>query len=60
MCEPGYFCSLGATVMSPVEEATYVGAIADYTDLVNQGPCPVGHYCPQGTAYPIPCKAGYY
>ena len=24
------------------------------------GICPAGHECPQGTAMPIPCVAGYY
>lgn len=25
-----------------------------------KGPCPTGHYCPQATAWPIPCIAGQY
>ena len=24
------------------------------------GPCPVGHYCPNGTSYPLGCNAGTY
>lgn len=24
------------------------------------GPCPTGHYCPEGTAYPFPCPIGTY
>ena len=24
------------------------------------GPCPIGHYCPEGTSYPLECPAGTY
>jgi len=24
------------------------------------GPCPVSHFCPEGTGFPLPCLAGTY
>lgn len=24
------------------------------------GPCPVGHYCPEGTSHPLGCEPGTY
>jgi len=28
--------------------------------VVSGGPCPVGHYCPGGTSWPLGCEAGTY
>lgn len=47
-CDAGFYCLLGATVPNnPTEDST-------------GGPCPVGHYCPQGTSLPLGCPAGSY
>lgn len=47
-CDEGFYCLLGATVPNnPTEDST-------------GGPCPVGHYCPQGTSLPLGCPAGSY
>ena len=35
-------------------------AAPPYTDDDSGGRCTVGHYCPQGTADPIPCADGTY
>ena len=43
-CAAGYFCRLGAVDAIP--------------DILSGGYCPVGHYCPEGSALPIPCPIG--
>ena len=45
-CDAGYWCSGGASVKSSANT------------LINVGPCPIGHYCLQGTDTPIPCPIG--
>ena len=30
------------------------------TEDATSGPCPIGHFCPSGTAYPLGCVAGTY
>ena len=46
-CMAGYYCNGSTILPNPVNETT--GDI-----------CPKGHYCPQGSAYPITCDPGYY
>jgi hypothetical protein len=46
----GYFCKTKSTLQAPETED------ADG----NFGPCPVGHYWPQGTAEPVPWPPGTY
>ena len=46
-CTEGYFCESGAADATP-------------TDGVTGDICPTGHYCPNGTALPLPCADGYY
>ncbi|KAJ8397174.1 hypothetical protein AAFF_G00440080 [Aldrovandia affinis] len=47
-CQPGYFCLAGINFMNPDGNiSTGVG-----------GPCPKGHYCPEGTSLPLPCPLG--
>ena len=48
-CAPGYYCREGAATRYPED---------DGTDRF--GPCPAGHYCPQGSDAPIACAAGYF
>ncbi|CAH1797049.1 unnamed protein product [Owenia fusiformis] len=47
-CQEGFWCEGGAA--SRVPNIT--------NDYPNNGPCPVGHYCPEGTPTPIQCPAG--
>ncbi|XP_077045946.1 uncharacterized protein LOC143695621 [Agelaius phoeniceus] len=48
LCSAGYFCHGGATDATPRGTAGFPLS----------GPCPPGHYCPQGTPFPVPCPAG--
>ncbi|XP_070551431.1 multiple epidermal growth factor-like domains protein 6 [Ptychodera flava] len=45
LCMAGYYCNGSTILPNPVNETT--GDI-----------CPQGHYCPQGSAYPIACEPG--
>jgi hypothetical protein len=49
-CAAGYFCKIKSK-LEAAETADTDG---------NFGPCPVGHYCPAGTAEPIKCPPGTY
>lgn len=46
-CSAGYYCSHNASVPAP-------------TDGITGNKCPVGHYCPIGTAQPKLCSPGFY
>lgn len=46
LCAAGYFCKSGASSRYPDGSSTLAG------------PCPVGHYCAEGTEDPTPCPAG--
>lgn len=47
-CFAGFYCLQGATAgNNPTTDAT-------------GGPCPIGHYCPTGTSFPIGCASGTY
>lgn len=52
-CTAGYFCAESSISAQPV--ARDLGATPP-----RWGPCPVGHYCPIGTAYPYKCPIGTY
>jgi hypothetical protein len=54
-CTQGYACIGGADTATPTGTFGFVDYAAS-----NNGPCPVGHYCPYGTAYPRKCAAGTY
>lgn len=47
LCAAGYFCELGAKSRYPDGVGTSLS-----------GPCPAGHYCPEGTQTPTPCASG--
>lgn len=49
-CSAGYYCKTKSTLQAPETEDANG----------NFGPCPVGHYCPAGTAEPIKCPPGTY
>ena len=64
-CSPGKFCSgSGNTQPTGNCSARYYCAINATTDSPTDGStgnrCPIGHYCPAGTAQPIPCEPGTY
>ena len=46
-CHPGYYCIEGA--LSPRPEDSITGDI-----------CPCGHYCPEGSPFPVACPEGHY
>lgn len=48
LCWAGFYCLTGAQVPN------------NPTVDVTGGPCPPGHYCPNGTSYPLGCLAGTY
>eukprot|EP01135_Chromosphaera_perkinsii_P005913 Nk52_evm8s371 gene=Nk52_evmTU8s371 len=45
LCDPGYYCTLGATTSTPPDGST-------------GGLCPAGGYCPAGTVESLPCPQG--
>ena len=62
-CPPGTF-SLGVGsithLCSGLCAAGRYGNASQNTDASCAGACPRGHYCPAGSALPIPCPAGSY
>lgn len=55
LCDKGYVCTGGQSTATP----SNVFYFTDYADD-KSGPCPVGHYCPTGSSFPIPCTVGTY
>ncbi|XP_041098352.1 SCO-spondin [Polyodon spathula] len=53
-CHAGFFCSGGAS--SPNSSEYMVKS--DGISFAGNSVCPVGHFCPAGTGYPLPCPAG--
>lgn len=45
-CSPGFYCVLNATTPSQADNDT------------TGSPCPLGHYCPEGSGSPNPCPDG--
>ena len=56
-CPPGSFCSLGVLASCP--PGTFGNDSALFAPNCT-GPCPLGAYCPAGTASPLLCPAGVY
>ncbi|CAL8373179.1 unnamed protein product, partial [Gadus morhua 'NCC'] len=66
-CDPGFFCSQGSTTPAPRGNTTgHRGNTTSpsrplgnaTTGHLHGDVCPVGHYCPNGTAVPHPCPPG--
>ncbi|KYO38996.1 hypothetical protein Y1Q_0022586 [Alligator mississippiensis] len=55
-CHSGYYCTKGAITPAPIRHRVEsVGLSPPGNDI-----CPPGHFCPNGTSYPIPCPPGSY
>ncbi|XP_032305021.1 zonadhesin-like isoform X2 [Coturnix japonica] len=48
LCSAGYYCEGGATDAVPHGTPAFP----------LNGPCPLGHYCPEGTPFPVACPVG--
>ncbi|XP_075046430.1 uncharacterized protein LOC142107145 [Mixophyes fleayi] len=64
-CDPGHYCDKsGQTQVTGECSEGYYCVHSVQTSTPNQGMlgdlCPLGHYCPNGSAVPHPCPAGYY
>lgn len=64
-CEPGQFCSGFGNILPDGNcSARYFcsqnASVAAPTDGITGDKCPVGFYCPLGSAQPIPCPPGTY
>lgn len=53
-CAAGFFCEEGAKVATPYEAGDSING------LTKAGPCPAGHYCPQGSQAGTACPKGTY
>ena len=49
LCDAGFYCAKKAISQRPGAESIPVGMY---------GPCYAGHYCPQGSSFPLPCPSG--
>ena len=62
-CTAGYYCGGGSSVSTPFDSdeitlyQSYLGDSCWNTSKSNDM-CPHGHYCPIGSASPIPCPVG--
>ena len=62
-CPPGYFCD-GAGLSQPTDECAVgwyctMGAVNATPSPPNGDVCPIAHYCPQGSSFPLNCTAGW-
>ncbi|XP_026719422.1 zonadhesin-like [Athene cunicularia] len=53
-CYPGYHCAKGAISPAPFKHRVESSSLG----LPGNDICPVGHFCPRGTGYPMPCPPG--
>lgn len=62
LCAASHWCARGNSVSTPSSGSvlTFVGGATNATVRIGGDVCPVGHYCPAGTAQPVPCVAGTY
>lgn len=54
VCQPGSYCPAGASLQQPCPPGRY-GAVEGLSSC--ESTCPVGHYCPGGTAVPLACQS---
>ena len=62
-CLPGYFCDV-AGLSQPTDECAAgwyctMGAVNATPSPPNGDVCPIAHYCPQGSSFPLNCTAGW-
>ncbi|KAL8173677.1 UNVERIFIED_CONTAM: hypothetical protein K2H54_015635 [Gekko kuhli] len=53
-CLQGYYCTRGAVSRAPIKHRVDAASFL----LTGNDICPPGHYCPNGTGYPVPCLPG--
>lgn len=56
-CAAGFYCTVANQVPTPQEDKGLDVGNSTGTKWLG-GPCPVGHYCPEGVLDPIPCPDG--
>ena len=61
-CPPGSYCEINAVtnvinIKTCVEGHYCAGGASSATGT---GKCKIGHYCPTGTIFPIPCPPGFF
>ncbi|KAI8480901.1 hypothetical protein Bbelb_413740, partial [Branchiostoma belcheri] len=54
-CYAGYYCTGGASSPTPLKDGVDASNNVTFT---GNDECPIGHFCPNGTAYPQDCPAG--
>ncbi|KAM7082943.1 uncharacterized protein J5F26_014046 [Ciconia maguari] len=54
LCYSGYHCAKGAVSPAPFKHRVESSSLG----LPGNDICPVGHFCPSGTGYPLPCPPG--
>ena len=66
LCSYGHYCAVGGLTEPTGECAAGFyclrGASSPNNPTLDSsgGPCPEGHFCPNGTSYPLPCPCGSY
>ncbi|XP_072885876.1 uncharacterized protein [Hemitrygon akajei] len=56
LCYPGYYCT--GSAVTPTPSKHWVNS--DNATFSGNDICPMGHFCPEGSKYPLPCPAGTY
>ena len=61
LCSAGHYCTQGNYQSDPTTNLTTVSELINCSvHQVIGGVCPSGYYCPNGSAIPLLCAAGYY
>ncbi|XP_069750647.1 neurogenic locus notch homolog protein 4-like [Narcine bancroftii] len=55
-CHAGYYCTASAINPTPIKHLVD----SDNGSFSGNDVCPMGHYCPEGSKYPLPCPLGSY
>lgn len=58
-CDEGYYCVSGVDKSNPVMLNDTQCPTSSIHPIIGHI-CPAGHYCPQGTDFPVACPAGSY
>ena len=64
VCSSGHYCTGGASPDYIENNYIFLNQgpleLTDSTHYTGNGRCPDGHFCPEGSAYPVPCPPGSY